>query len=128
MSTYNAGSNFHRTQHCLVTDALINLTRPFGDSAVPIPMQLSKPLIVAAQVQNRECAQVLVGKYGDVVRRLRSQLHVYTDTYQVPIMCTVISCVSTLGQFKFTGKKTGVGVYTEKPFVRITHIHMYNGP
>ncbi len=36
---------------------------------------------------------------------------------------TVISRVSTHGRLKFTGQRTGVGVYTEKPFVRITHIH-----
>ncbi len=36
---------------------------------------------------------------------------------------TVFSRVSAHGRLKFTGQKTGVGVYTEKPFVRITHIH-----
>ncbi len=32
-------------------------------------------------------------------------------------------CKSAHGRLKFTGQKTGVGVYTEKPFVHITHIH-----
>ncbi len=36
---------------------------------------------------------------------------------------TVISRLSAHGRLKFTGQKTGVGIYTEKPFVRITHIH-----
>ncbi len=31
--------------------------------------------------------------------------------------------VSAHGCLKFTGQKTGVGVYTEKPYVHITHIH-----
>ncbi len=39
------------------------------------------------------------------------------------MQCTVISRLSAHGRLKFTGQKTGVGVYTEKPFVRITHIH-----
>ncbi len=35
----------------------------------------------------------------------------------------VISRVSAHGRLKFTGQKTGVCAYTEKPIVRITHIH-----
>ncbi len=35
----------------------------------------------------------------------------------------VISRLSAHGRLKFAGQKTGVGVYTENPFVRITHIH-----
>ncbi len=36
---------------------------------------------------------------------------------------TVISRLRAYERLKFTVQKTGVGVYTEKPFVHITHIH-----
>ncbi len=36
---------------------------------------------------------------------------------------TVISQLSAHGRLKFTGQTTGVGIYTEKSFVRIMHIH-----
>ncbi len=39
------------------------------------------------------------------------------------LACTVISQVNAHGYLKVTGQKTGVGVYTEKPLERITHIH-----
>ncbi len=42
---------------------------------------------------------------------------------RVCVCHVAISRVSTHGCLKFTGQKTGVGAYTEKPFVRIMHIH-----
>ncbi len=36
---------------------------------------------------------------------------------------TVISRLIAHGRLKFMGQKTGVGIYTEKPFVHITHTH-----
>ncbi len=46
----------------------------------------------------------------------------FTCTHTVPLT-TVTSRLSAHERLKFTGQKTGVGVCTEKPFVRITHIH-----
>ncbi len=40
------------------------------------------------------------------------------------VMGSGSTVISAHGRLKFMGQKTGVGVYTEKPFVRITHIHM----
>ncbi len=39
------------------------------------------------------------------------------------LTATVFSRVIAHGRLKFTGQKTQVGVYTEKLFVRISHIH-----
>ncbi len=38
--------------------------------------------------------------------------------------CTVFSHVSTHGRLKLTGQEMGVGTYTDKPFVCITHIYV----
>ncbi len=40
---------------------------------------------------------------------------------------TVFSQVSAHGRLKLTGQKTGVGTYTVKPFVCITHIYVIQG-
>ncbi len=57
-------------------------------------------------------------KITNLTRAINSQI-----ALQTMLLHILISRLSAYGCLKFKGQKKGVGVYTEKPFVRITHIH-----
>ncbi len=83
-----------------------------------IDSQAARALLAAKRNGN-------VTSTGVVIRRGQSKLHSHARgiTLRMRIPSTVTSRLSAHGRLKFTGQKTGVGVYMEKPFVRITHIH-----
>ncbi len=80
---------------------------------VPPPLLLGPSQIGITSHAMHACNVVLV------------QLIAFQNVHIATSNAIVISRLSANGRLKFTSQKTGVGVHTEKPFVRTCIMHIY---